>query len=132
LVLRLKFNTVGGHRAAACKDHFHEWFFHCNLTHSNSGEVYKGSWNRILVAIRVLKSDTGIIPNVEVHSLSPPNRRCLMIHCSLMLTGYSLWNQCKKREPHIFSLWNKVCCRPGGWVYILMFSVSLLCHFTDG
>jgi WD40 repeat protein len=30
------------------------------------GEVYQGSWNKMPVAIRVLKSDAGIIPNLEV------------------------------------------------------------------
>lgn len=50
---------------AVCKSSVLPVMFHLMML-SSSGEVFKGSWNKTEVALKVLKSDVGVAPSSAV------------------------------------------------------------------
>lgn len=53
---------------ADCKDHCCELPLALTFLYLSSGEVFQGTWNRMRIAIKVLKADGGATPSSAVRS----------------------------------------------------------------
>jgi hypothetical protein len=52
-------------------------FAPCSLLTQNSGEVFEGTWNMTPIALKVLKTEQGIIPGTPVRDSLPSS--CLFV-----------------------------------------------------